>query len=195
MDFPGVEFTSISKSPPLAIADEVSVHLAHTAKRLEPEQLLVRVQEILSESEVPVDVVLAQASWKGDLGESRPRLMASLRDHSFSDIRMMLGVDYLGRWASIQMMLGVQPEGTEPWKMPRYALWCMIIGGVLTITIVAAIVGIPLLLFGGWAAYSNYKKHLAQNAMNKLARAFARLKRTYKVDDMRLFCSAMTAVF
>ena len=94
---------------PFLVLDEQTVHLSHTDRKLEPEELLQRVQQIIAAYEVPVQVELETACWQSDKGEGRPRIIASLFDHAYSDYKMIFGVDYLGRWASIKMYLAVEP--------------------------------------------------------------------------------------
>jgi hypothetical protein len=203
---------------PLLIVDEQVVHLAHTDRRLEAQELLQRVRSILEMQDVPVDVQLVNSRWLSDSREVRPRLVASLRNHPYSDIKMIMGVDYMGRWASIQLHLGVEPEPLPlpppkpSFKIPEgvIALWVMgaimwLIGSALDSGWLSFI-GFALLIVGfAWYRKSKTKwenKHLeelmqweAEQRRRALEKAAERLTRTFKVDDMRLFCTAMRQVF
>jgi hypothetical protein len=187
---------------PLLILDEESTHLSHTDRRLEPEELFERVAHIIDRYEVPVEVSLIQARWLGDEREIRPRLVASLTNHSFSDIKMILGVDYLGKWASIHLCVGTEPEPVKPaWKMPKEVLMILAAGAV------AFFIGMAInrgeLLFvgflggaiGAWLAWKSYKKSKINQAKEALKRVTERLARTFKYDDIRLFSSAMRVVY
>lgn len=194
---------------PLLILDEQSVHLSHTDRRLEPETLLRRVQSILGKQGVPVSVTLIPTRWLRDGRETRPRLVAWLPGHPYGDIKLLLGVDYLGSWASIQMHVGVEPEALPPgpppapgWTPPWDGILA-IIGGVLLLMV---LIGIFPLAYGIWRLVTSKKKFDAkqiedgvrrqqEQAQRERKRAMERMSRTFKVDDMRLFCSAMKSVF
>jgi len=183
---------------PLLILDEQVVHLAHTDNRLEPHMLAQRVQALLEAQCVPVVLEQAQVRWLRDAREARPRLVASLRDHPNSDIKLIFGVDYMGTWASIQMHLGVEPDPVSAppsWSLPVDAIIALVLG-IFTIMFVIGIFGI---IYAAWRGWTSYKKHqettAAQQSEAETRRARQRLSRSYKVDDMRLFCSAMRAVF
>lgn len=218
---------------PVLIHDEHIVHLAHTDRHLTAEELLGRVRSILAAQQVPVDVRLVKVKWIKDSREVRSRLVASLQNHPFSDIKMILGVDYMGNWASIQLHLGSEPDPIPPeaplpeWSFPLDA-GIALGGGVLLILLGLGtsmshemlgfplgleMLGFPLAMlgflgvaYGGIRAYLSYKSHMAKVAaeearrtaervQRELKRAQERFSRTFKVDDMRLFCSAMRQVF
>jgi hypothetical protein len=98
------------KRRPLLVLDEQTIHLAHTDRLLQPEELLNRVRYLIQAYAVPVKVQLVYARWIKDYEEWRPRLIVSLHDHSYSDVKMIMGVDYLGRWASLQLQIATEPE-------------------------------------------------------------------------------------
>ena len=139
---------------PLVLLDEQTVHLAHTSRHLSPEELLGRVQTLIRAQEVPVEVRLLSARWQSDGREARPRLVASLgQGHAYSDMKMILGVDYLGRWASIHMCLGAEPEPLPPVPRlpptpPAPVPWGPIILGILGVPLLAAY-GLGLLFLVG----------------------------------------------
>lgn len=203
---------------PLLLTDEQVVHLAHTDKRLEPRELLERVRCIITTQGVPVDVQLINTRWLSDPREVRPRLIASLRNHPYSDLKMIMGVDYMGSWASIYLHVGVEqePEPPEPeapkWKKPIGAVAALICAGILVVAGSAlnsnaiTAVGIISGFFGVawfWVSHNQYTTNLqAQKlawaktiAEDKLTKSAEQLSRTFKVDDMRLFCTAMRQVF
>lgn len=205
---------------PLLLIDEQGVHLAHTDKRFDPQELLERVRCIITTQGVPVDVQLINARWLSDPREVRPRLIASLRDHPYSDLKMIMGVDYMGSWASIYLHVGVEPEPEPPepeapkWKKPIDAVAALICGAIFLVagssdalnSSAIAVVGVLSLGYGIVRFYISYKWYttqvLAQKAAwagtiakDKLTKSAERLSRTFKVDDMRLFCTAMRKVF
>lgn len=199
---------------PLEVWDEQMFHLANTSRRLELPELLARVKTIIEFQEVPVDVQAVNACWLKDRREVRPRLVACLRNHSFSDIKMVMGVDYMGRWASIKLYVGTEPEPIEPaaappsWSPPLDAIIALI-GGVMLLLIVGGIMGIFLGVLGiGYGLVrlqASYKAHLARLALEegkKLAQLVSeklkreeRRARTFKKDDLLLFSTAMRRVF
>jgi len=203
---------------PLLIMDEQSVHLSHTDRQLTPEDLIARVQSIIAAQEVPVEVRLMKARWVNDSREVRSRIVAFLRGHPYSDIKMIMGVDYMGRWASIQLNLATEPEAlsappTAPTiETPMGPVVTMIAGvlfvliglvssspGVVLIGFMAAIGGLIWLLI---ARSNQQQKHAAERfrwenekRQREFERTAERLSRTFKVDDMRLFCTAMRHIF
>lgn len=102
------------KRRPMLVWDEQTIHLAHTDRWLQPEELLNRVRFLIQAYAAPVKVQLVYARWIKDYEEWRPRLIASLHDHSYSDVKMIMGVDYLGRWASLQLQIATEPEPMAP---------------------------------------------------------------------------------
>ena len=82
---------------PILVMDEEYVHLAHTDKILTPEELFERVKYLIDQHRVPVDVKIVKTCWMGDVKEVRSRIIASLKNHSYSDIKMILGLDYMGQ--------------------------------------------------------------------------------------------------
>ena len=144
----------------------------------------------------------------------RSRIVASLKDHAYSDYKMIFGVDYMGRWASIKMYLAVEPPILPPVPtpkpppafMPILAIVLAIIG-ILTIMIVIGI-GFLIGAFFAWksakqkyddeqrGARHQYEHDMAQQREEIEAQAQRKnLMRTYKIDDMRLFASAMNIIF
>lgn len=111
---------------PYAVVDEMSVHI--TEKRpdllLTPEWLLTSVQQHVADQQIPVDVRLVNVTWHTDTGERRPRVEASLRNHRFSDVRMLFGVDYMGLWANVHICVAMaqephpQPPQPPPFHLP-----------------------------------------------------------------------------
>ncbi len=225
---------------PLLVLDEQTIHLSHTDKTLVPSRLLERVEHIVAMTAVPVDVVLSETRWQSDSTEVRPRIVASLKDHLYSDYKMVFGVDYMGQWASIQMCLTVEPPilplPPPPPKEPFYPpdsstdqpLASIICYGLAAFCIVG-MMKYPVLVIGtlgfpcyGYFLYDNKNQRERQAHQEKIAQirkgheqslqqhrekvireraeveSLAQLKnlfRTYKIDDMRLFASAMNVVF
>lgn len=186
---------------PLLIMDEQVVHLAHTDKRLEPQELLQRVRSILEMQDVPVDVQLVNTRWLSDAHEVRPRLVASLRNHPYSDIKMIMGVDYMGRWASIQLYLGAEPEPIPSPQTPKGVIALWVIGGFMVLFGLGlklgglSLLGVAFLVGGFWWYRKKSMRWKAEQHRRALEKAVERLSRTFKVDDMRLFCTAMRQVF
>ncbi len=210
---------------PLVIRDEQVVHLAHTDRILKPEELLERVTRILEAQSVPVDVQLVRARWMNDSREERPRLVAQLRNHPYSDIKIIMGVDYMGKWASIQLHLASElqpaPRPPEPVKTPMNPGPLLLLGGggfLLFLAFASGAAGSPgaTVLFGflgfcglvagviwlvvaqtAQATKATQQREQWQREQQRQAyeKAAERLARTFKVDDMQLFCTAMRAVF
>ena len=201
---------------PLLVLDEQRVHLSHTDRKLEPGELLQRIQAIIALYEVPVRVTLEYALWQSDRNEQRPRIVASLADHAYSDYKMILGVDYLGRWASIKMYLAVEPPILPPAPAPQAppgftpigAIFMAIIGAVALF--IMAPLGVALLIgaFFVWRWEKQRHETTQKEARRKYEKEVSLQKeeieeqaqmkslfRTYKIDDMRLFASAMNVVF
>lgn len=202
---------------PLLVLDEQRVHLSHTDRKLEPQELLQRIQAIIAVYEVPVRVTLEYALWQSDRKEQRPRIVAALADHAYSDYKMILGVDYMGRWASIKMYLAVEPPILPHAEAPKppaafSPILAYILGvvGVICLIPPLTVLGIGLLV-GAYFAYKSAKQKYdagqsaAQEQYQKEverqkeeveeAAQIKSLFRTYKIDDMRLFASAMNVVF
>jgi hypothetical protein len=203
---------------PLLIMDEQSVHLSHTDRQLTPEDLIGRVQAIIAAQEVPVEVRLMKARWVNDSREVRSRIVAFLRGHPYSDIKMIMGVDYMGRWASIQLNLATEPEALaappaiRTIETPMGAVLTMVGGALVFLLGLAGSAPAAILLglmvgVGGlvWlivARSNEQQKHAMaryqwenEKRQREFERAAERLSRTFKVDDMRLFCTAMRHVF
>lgn len=187
---------------PVLIVDEESVHLAHTDRRLEPQELLDRVGRILQAQNVPVDAQLVRAQWLGDAREARPRLIASLRNHTYSDVKMIMGLDYMGSWASFQLQVGTEPEPLPRFEVPA---WILAVGGVGVLLVLfgsaeQSLQGMASLGFLGIvvsvvALFLSWRGWQAAQVQRSVKKAIERLSRTFKIDDMRLFCTAMRQVF
>lgn len=212
---------------PALIIDEETILFAQTDKHLSPEQLLARVQAILKAQNVPVEATLTAARWVNDFYEVRPRIVASLKDHTFSGLKMILGLDYMGSWASLQYQIGLQPD---PFPQPppsvinsNAALPVLLgIGGAFfsLVGLVMAANGRGgdsafgvLLLLGGIAAVigaviwymqmqqqvdmqqKERERYLREQYEMRNYKARMQLSRTYKIDDMKLFQTAMRVVF
>lgn len=95
---------------PVLILDEQTILLDETSKHLSYEELLARVQQIIHEKNVPIESYIAQARWVNDQYEVRPRIIAELRDHAYSGLKMVLALDYMGNWATLQFQIGMQPD-------------------------------------------------------------------------------------
>jgi len=203
---------------PMLIMDEHVEYLAHTDQRLTPDELLRRVKFIIEEQNVPVEARIVDTRWVSDPATKRQRVIASLRDHSFSDIKMIMGVDYMGKWASIQLHLGTEPEPIPPepeddsWGMPMDAVIALILGGLFFLLGAGGgsdpmlVLGVLAMGYGAIRASYSKKLHtekllakkalrLAEKKVKEFQKTVERLSRTFKVDDMRLFCRAMEAVF
>ena len=225
---------------PLLVIDEQTVHLSHTDQSISPYKLLERIERIIEANEVPVQVALLQTRWQNDTSEVRPRIVASLKNHLYSDVKTILGVDYMGRWASIKMYLAVEPpiipvpppipiaSFNPPAVDTPMSITVIVLFALAAIALVSGFVMPPLLILAGilgWFAYTTNKQAIDgararhQQTVDQLRRdherqvrdheskvlrerseveALARAKtmfRTYKIDDMRLFSSAMNVVF
>ncbi|CAN5744693.1 hypothetical protein BH20ACI4_BH20ACI4_22940 [soil metagenome] len=95
---------------PVLILDEQTILLSETHKHLSLDELLTRVQSIIKEKQVPVETFIAQSRWINDVYEVRPRIIAALKDHAYSGLKMILGLDYMGNWATLQFQIGMQPD-------------------------------------------------------------------------------------
>ena len=237
---------SPGKPRPWLVMDEQITHLAHTDRELTPDLLLSRVQALLGQDRVPVQVQLLATRWQSDGEELRPRLVASLENHRYSDIKMLLGLDYLGNWASIHLALAVEPAPLpvsprpEPppadpsFRHPLGGIICLVLGilGVMGgiaengsrwddplrsfapvligAGVILGLVGLTIYvaafsnhgnrcseLRAGWQQEQARRKQAWEHEQRRHAqqRAMDRLSRTFKVDDMRLFSTAMREVY
>ena len=204
---------------PLLIVKEEVEYLENTDKHLGPEDLLERVNSKIQQLQVPVDVRLMPTRWMNDLDEVRPRLVAFLRNHSYADIKMIMGVDYIGKWACFQLHLGAElevipPPPPPPAKDPPIVAilltiigFAILIGGttsrnggvLIAIGLIMIILAIIVFVRQG---QSQLEKEAAaklrwrvEQELRARERDADRLSRTFKVDDMRLFYIAMTKVF
>jgi hypothetical protein len=148
-----------------------------------------------------------------------------LRNHPYSDIKMIMGVDYMGKWASIQLHLASELEPlprppdtakTETNPAPLVvaafgALFLLIAfisgaSGEGGAAVLFGFLGVCGLVAGGAWFVANLNAQANKATQQRLQwqrdqqrqsfeKAAERLVRTFKVDDMRLFCTAMRAVF
>jgi len=196
------------KRRPTIVVDEQRTHLAHTDRMLSMLELYRRVQVALETYEVPVDVKLVKAHWINDTKEVRERIVASLRGHVFQDVKVIFGLDYMGRWASIHISIGQEPtaiEADKPFRMSPYVLYAILGGAAALVTSAAigkgaiALAGFVVTAFGVWRYLAERKAYESEMVKKKgeaaIKRAIERQSRTYKVDDMGLFCTAMKAVY
>lgn len=197
-----------SERRPTIVLDEQSTHLAHTDQQLTMVTLHERVESAIQHYDVPVDVVLLRAQWQNDPKESRERIVASLKNHVFNDIKVIFGLDYMGKWANIHITIGMEPtpiEESESFTMPEW-IWYLFMasGGALLLGFFTGQHAISLAAvaaagFGVWS-YSKAKKahadqQVSERNQTEARRARERMSRTYKIDDIRLFCTAMHAVY
>ncbi len=205
---------------PLLILDEETVHLAHTDRHLDPDELHRRIRDKIDRQNVPVATELRPVSWQSDPGESRKRVLASLRDHVFSDIKILMGVDYLGAWAGLQLQVGVEPPPVPVVPAMKLRLmpgfWFALLAALLFF--IAALVclekrwglaaaasgmlcflSVLLAFLYFLAAYLKAQREQNLAVLRKAAheaRELAKaLRRTFKIDDIRLFSSAMRKVY
>lgn len=187
----------------LLILDEQAVYLAHTDKRLEPEELFERTQKIVEEYQVPVDVQLISARWQFDAQEVRKRIVASLKDHPFKDMKVLMGIDYMGKWAALT--LSIAEEQAKSPKIPKKPQkWIGVVAIVATalgviagnsfFLVIAALFGVTY--FFAYLSYLSEEKEYQQNRVKNLMDKLMRKElRTFKHDDMLLFATAMRVVF
>lgn len=185
---------------PTIVLDEQSTHLSHTDQKLSMTTLHERINRIVRLHEVPVEINLVRAQWINDAKESRERIVASLSNHMFNDIKVIFGLDYMGKWASIHITVGMEPTPVEEFKFPEWikivlaaAGVCLLIGlgmdkqSITTLAIVLA-------GFSVWSYFKAKRKH--EGGMVAAAQRLSeRMSRTYKIDDVRLFCTAMNTVY
>lgn len=195
---------------PLIILDEQCVHLAHTTQRLQPQQLADRTRAILAAQNVPVDIKVVEARWFQDAHETRPRLLAALRDHPYGDIKMIMGLDYMGQWASFHLLVGSEPEPIPPRPAALLPMDVILAYAVAVIALITAFSGDQHAFFSIAAMLVSLAYAVVRTARSRkrTERAWElertkreteklteRLSRTFKVDDIRLFCTAMRQVF
>ncbi|GKT09124.1 hypothetical protein [Desulforhabdus sp. TSK] len=209
---------------PLIVLDEQTIHLAHTDRVLTSEELLQDVRDIIESKGVPVDVLLCQAKWISDDTEARPRLVASLRNHRFSDFKVIMGLDYLGNWASFQLQVARQPETLRPQIPPtegnafflKVVGILVILGGVylfnfkemgtnktvfggqLPISILCILLGIGAFIWSFFLRSKEKREKAAweeKKRLEKVNKFIDRSTRSFKIDDLRLFSESMWQVF
>ena len=208
---------------PFRVVNESAVHLSSTTQQVTNAEVGDEVPASGARLGVPVDVELVKARWAWDFDkEERERVVASLREgHRFADVKMILGVDYLGTWATIHMTLAAEPaQAPQPPPPPKgrsfrpagylflgsvvaFVLGMLISSSVGTMLTVAGILGV---LFSVAVAFfivnSNNNARAAANRKWRMEQAekqefrqLQRIARTFKDDDLRLFRSAMEEVF
>lgn len=209
---------------PYRVIDEpVVMHLSNTGHELTHEILRHEVVKIVKALDVPVDVRLVKARWLHDVDkEERERVVASLGGgHRFSDVKMLLGVDYLGKWATIHMALAMEPEripeAPPPPAETSYGFAIAIFIGAVAMAmtgagsdlgyglafLLLAFMGVPAAALVAFMTYqanetkkANAKKKWEREQNKRIAeRDLNRAIRSFKVDDLRLFRKAMEEVF
>ncbi len=192
------------KDRPLLIVDEQTVYLSHTNKRLPSDKLFNRIQTIISAQDVPVDLTLVRVSWLNDPRAERDRIIASLSNHPYSDIKYIMGVDYIGSWAAVQALLGLESEAIPPQTPLNLGIIAMSIGAVFFLfgfaiksNIGALITFMGMLMGVGGLFFHMIQKRKTQLKIKDIEekKAIEKLSRTFKVDDMSLFCTAMKDIF
>lgn len=209
---------AVGEARPLVVADEHSTHLSDTSRKLEPATLLARAQAALDAADVHINLELRRIAWVSHPGDARQRLVASLRDHDHSYVKMLLGVDYLGKWASITQQVAFEPEPfsmSYAWMLVLAGRACFLIAALIMVTVFfqsnGAMGGMDyssqdalrhswpqwdfFLVLVGLALIARGKAREARERAEQRARQAARMARTFAVDDMRLFCSAMQEVY
>ena len=124
----------------------------------------------------------------------------------------VLGLDYMGKWASFGLYLGMQPESVPITLQPDNTNAIAAIVGGIVLGLFGFLIlgqgsglGILMLFIGivisGIGRYLNSQiKNAAKREQNQqfselFARQMSRLSRTFKIEDARLFCMAMNVVF
>jgi hypothetical protein len=195
------------KPRPLLIVDEETVVLNHTDKRLSPDELLDRVKARIEAQNVPVEARLSTARWVNDHKEVRPRIVANLKDHTFSDLKMILGLDYMGGWASLQYQIGFQPDpvpATPPTvESKNWGPTILIVIGIVFLFLPP--IGIALIIAGlVWrlkvkkdieAKRQERQRQINRQSDLQYQKTRMQISRTFKIDDMKLFQTAMRVVF
>lgn len=78
--------------------------------RVSMEEIYEAVKAEVQRNELPVEVRLVKAYWRGDETHKRDRVAASLGgDHVWSDLKVVVGLDYMGSWANLSFYLLLQP--------------------------------------------------------------------------------------
>lgn len=196
------------KKRPTLIVGEEFTHLSGTSKALSMKELYERVNNIVNSINAPVNVNLAKARWLNDASEARERIVATLRDHPRNDFKMIMGLDYLGQWASFQIYIGFEPDKKKEDKKFELA---KILGIVAAIGAAMLLLGImsstgglikigALALAGAGLVYGYSKKKFIRRQLSEKNDATIRelekhIVRSYKHDDMRLFRTAMQGVY
>jgi hypothetical protein len=190
------------------IIDDVFWNLANVKKAMDIEELLDAFSNIIDEEGLPLEMEFLEAHWRADPDETRKRIMVSLKDHLWRNIKILVGLDYMGKkkkWLQIQMLLIDDPYFTR-------------INNPLSTGAIWAILGIPLLIFSalysdplaiftaglglaalGYYAFRKHKAFAVNRERHQQIDRFAKeihLKsnRTYKIDDVRQFSGAMQKV-
>lgn len=126
---------------PMVVLREEHQTFVITTQLLSADRILRNVKDFVTAQRVPVDTRVVKAWWQNDQSDIRERVMVSLIGHRYSDIKMLVGVDYMGNWASVHYLIAVEPP---PYPVPpdtpsepvsesssRYGLIIMGIGVIL----------------------------------------------------------------
>lgn len=135
----------------------------------------------LLEKRIPFDVELRDVKWWGPFDEVRKRLQIVMNAHFYKDIIMLVGLDYMGAYANIQLHALELKEAEPPLKKPELES-----GGC----------GCRPEFLGPTRqekeyqrALEEYNRELQRREIRKAERAILESIRAFKDDDLNLFCT------
>jgi len=190
------------------VVDDIFWNLAKVDRVLDVEQLHEAIEQTISDEGLPINMEFLDAQWKVDPDEKRKRIMVSLKDHLWRNIKIIIGLDYMGSkksWLQIQMLLVDDPYFTKILFPKKTGIFWAILSillmtyGALYIMpygFIADALGLVSLWYYLKTKHKAFKINQERSKqIDKFVKEIdMKSNRTFKSDDVRLFAGAMKKV-
>lgn len=201
------------------ILDTTEFHLAYVPENIPIKKFFERIVRQIQKDKLPLSCKVCMAKWKGGDYELRPRIIVNLKDHLWSSIRIIAGIDYMGGWCTFQLLLIDDPSlilipeaKKPPVNIPLFlklASLSIFLFGIYQYSIgfwnSLIFVGLGcatfILALAQTAPFTRKKEDFEKEKadaeekfVEQMVTAKMKVKRSFKHDDLKLFCTAMRSV-
>jgi len=201
------------------VVDTTEFHLAYVPETIPVRKFYERIEKQIKRDKLPLSCKVCMTKWEGDDYEMRPRIIVNLKEHLWSSVRILAGIDYMGGWCTFQLLLIDDPglvkipeKEKPPLNMPfilKLLSLTLFLGAIYQYadsfwnSVILVCIGCLTFIYAltSTASYLNKRKEFENNKANvqrefvkQMVNAQKKIERSFKDDDLRLFCTAMRSV-